>query len=300
MTTLYNRARVNTATAGTGTMTLGAATSNAFFTFAEAGVPDATVVSYVIEDGSDVEIGSGTYTVAGTTLSRTTVTASKIAGVAGTTKLTLSGSAIVYIDALARDIISTNGSSNFVVPLGYHMGIGGTPDLGGWGLGTTVLTVRSSTIAVTEYGTSAADAANNYVGFFDFTATANTLGPNEVAQLFARTKGTTANNRGATLSFATKADGSAAVPVVRMIIDHDGSISIIVSLTTQTLAVLGNTTAGGDITCAGSVIGELVQNLVQGVSIATPASSSVYASDYYEVSSGFALDLISDSILEIG
>lgn len=104
MSSLYNRARVSTATVGTGTMTLGAATSNAFFTFAEAGVPDGTVVSYVIEDGSNVELGIGTYTTSGTTLSRTTVTASKVLGVAGTSKLVLTGSAIVYIDALAADI----------------------------------------------------------------------------------------------------------------------------------------------------------------------------------------------------
>jgi hypothetical protein len=103
MPTLYNRARVNTATAGTGTMTLGSAVSNAFFTFAEAGVPDAAIVSYLIEDGSDVEMGVGTYTLSGTTLSRT-VTASKISGTAGTTKLTLSGSAVVSITALAADI----------------------------------------------------------------------------------------------------------------------------------------------------------------------------------------------------
>jgi hypothetical protein len=111
MTTLYNRARVTTATVGTGTMTLGAAVSAAFFTFAEAGVPDAAVVSYVIEDGTDVEMGIGTYTSAGTTLSRDTVTASKISGTAGTTKLTLSGSAVVFIDALAADIVVAPASS---------------------------------------------------------------------------------------------------------------------------------------------------------------------------------------------
>lgn len=104
MATLYNRARVVTATTGTGTMTLGAAVSAAYFTFAEAGVPNSTVVSYVVEDGTNVEMGVGTYTSAGTTLSRTTVTASKIGGTAGTSKIDLSGSAVVFIDALAADI----------------------------------------------------------------------------------------------------------------------------------------------------------------------------------------------------
>ncbi len=111
MSTLYNRARVNTATTGTGTMTLGSAVSAAYFTFAEAGVANGTVVSYVIEDGTNVEMGIGTYTSVGTTLSRTTVTASKISGTAGTTKLTLSGSAVVFIDALAADITVPPSSS---------------------------------------------------------------------------------------------------------------------------------------------------------------------------------------------
>src|SRR5688572_28666463 len=104
MATLFNRVRMSTATTGTGTITLGSATSNAYFTFDEAGVADATVVSYCIEDGTDVEFGIGTYTASGTTLSRSTVTASKISGTAGTSKIDLSGSAIVFITALAADI----------------------------------------------------------------------------------------------------------------------------------------------------------------------------------------------------
>jgi hypothetical protein len=111
MAKLFNRAKVTTATAGTGTVTLGAASSAAFFTFAEAGVANSDVVTYVIEDGTNVEIGRGTYTSAGTTLSRDTVLISKISGVAGTTKLTLSGSAVVYIDAAAEDIPTAPASS---------------------------------------------------------------------------------------------------------------------------------------------------------------------------------------------
>lgn len=111
MATLFNRARVSTATTGTGTITLGAATSDAYFTFAEAGVPDAAVVSYVIEDGTDVEMGVGTYTSSGTTLSRDTVTASKISGTAGTSKIDLSGSAIVFLTPLAAHICSSTEAS---------------------------------------------------------------------------------------------------------------------------------------------------------------------------------------------
>jgi hypothetical protein len=102
MANLYNRARVSTSTTGTGTLTLGAAIAG-YFTFDEAGVQDADVVPYTIEDGNDFEIGTGTYTASGTTLTRT-VTESKIGGVAGTSAINLSGNATVFITARAEDI----------------------------------------------------------------------------------------------------------------------------------------------------------------------------------------------------
>lgn len=107
MASLGNRVRVNTSTAGTGTVTLGSAFSSAFCTFAEAGITDGQTVPYVIEEGNDFEIGTGVYTSAGTTLTRATVTLSKIAGVSGTTKMTLAGAATVRIDARKEDIQTT-------------------------------------------------------------------------------------------------------------------------------------------------------------------------------------------------
>ncbi len=107
MALLFNRVKMTVSgTPGTGTITLGVAFSNAFLTFAEAGVANTNVVSYVIEDGTDFEIGIGTYTSAGTTLSRDTVTVSKIGGTAGTTKLTLTSAAVVRIDARKEDLLS--------------------------------------------------------------------------------------------------------------------------------------------------------------------------------------------------
>jgi hypothetical protein len=101
MVTLVNRAKVGTATTGTGTVTLGSA-EDGYQTLADAGVVDANVVRYVIEDGSDFEIGTGVYTASGTTLSRT-VTESSNAGSA----LNLSGNAAVFVGATAEDLGTT-------------------------------------------------------------------------------------------------------------------------------------------------------------------------------------------------
>lgn len=155
-----DRARVNTATAGTGTMTLGAAVSDLFCTFAEAGVANGETVFYLIEDGTNFEIGTGVYTTAGTTLTRATVHLSKIAGVAGTTKITLSGAAIVSIVASATFL---NAKADLDSPTFTTAANAPTPTLGDndTSIATTafVQAAKLTVVALTDGATPALDAS---------------------------------------------------------------------------------------------------------------------------------------------
>jgi len=93
-----NRVLVSTATTGTGTITLGAGLAG-YRSFGGAGIANGSIVRYLIIDGNNWEIGTGTYTSSGTTLSRTVQESS--AG--GTTAISLSGGARVGVIAAAQD-----------------------------------------------------------------------------------------------------------------------------------------------------------------------------------------------------
>lgn len=143
MPVFADRVRVKTATTGTGSVSLGAAVDT-FQTFDDGGIPNGATVSYVIEDGSSIEIGTGTYDSGAGTLTRTTVHRSIVSGVAGTSTLNLSGDAEVFVTARAADLAAIaaqavpaglismwSGATVQSIPAGWALcdGTQGTPDL---------------------------------------------------------------------------------------------------------------------------------------------------------------------------
>lgn len=105
MTKLVNRAKITTATTGTGTITLGSAVDG-YQTFAAAGVVNSDVVRYTIEDGDAWEIGSGTYS---------TGTLTRVLDESSTgSLLNLSGDAVVYVTAAGEDIQQPPSEGPFV------------------------------------------------------------------------------------------------------------------------------------------------------------------------------------------
>lgn len=108
-----DRTRVTTATTGTGTMSLGSAVSGCRSfdqAVTDGALASGNTVNYAIEDGSNWEVGQGVFT-SGTpsTLTRATVFASSAGG---TTKITLSGSAQVFIAQVASREASLLVNSN--------------------------------------------------------------------------------------------------------------------------------------------------------------------------------------------
>ncbi len=92
-----DRAKMTTATTGTGAITLVAAVAG-LQTFAAAGAKDGAQYRYVIEEGTAWEIGTGIYSAAGPSLSRAMEKSSTGA------LLNLAGAAVVYATLAAADV----------------------------------------------------------------------------------------------------------------------------------------------------------------------------------------------------
>ncbi|QLF88133.1 peptidase S74-like protein [Methylophilales phage Venkman EXVC282S] len=112
-----DRVKETTTTTGTGTVTLAGASAG-FQSFAAIGNGNTTY--YAITSGNDYEVGLGTYTASGTTLSRTTVLESSNSG----SKITLSGTSDVFCTYPAEKAVVQDSDNTGIAPqLGASNGI---------------------------------------------------------------------------------------------------------------------------------------------------------------------------------
>jgi hypothetical protein len=134
---LADRVKDSTTTTGTGTVTLSGTAPTGYQTFG-AGVGDGNTTYYTISGGLEWEVGIGTYTAAGTTLSRSTVISSSNAG------------SLVVFSAGTKDVFVTYPASR-AMPLSQF----------------------SYSTTATAGGTTTLVASSNYLQYFTGTSNQN-------------------------------------------------------------------------------------------------------------------------------
>lgn len=140
---LANRVQETTTTTGTGTVTLAGAVSS-YQSFAAIGNGNNTY--YTIVSGTAWEVGIGTYTAAGTTLSRDTVLASSAGG---TTKISLTGTSNVFVTYPAERTVYSGNTAALSLPAPSTSGNVVTSD------GTSWISKAPSTVTLTASGSIA-------------------------------------------------------------------------------------------------------------------------------------------------
>jgi hypothetical protein len=160
---LADRVQETTTTTGTGTVTLAGAVSG-YQSFAAVGNGNTTYYTIAAQTGTEWEVGIGTYTSSGTTLSRTTVLSSSNSGSlvnfsAGTKNVFVDYPAgkAVYLDSSNNaSALGTVASATLTNATGLPLttGVTGTLPIGNGGTGQTTANTAFNALAPSQTGNS--------------------------------------------------------------------------------------------------------------------------------------------------
>lgn len=259
--TLANRVRETTTTTGTGTVTLAGAVTG-YQAFSVIGNANTTYYTISGQGTSEFEVGIGTYTLSGTTLSRDTVLASSNGGSlvnfsAGTKDafVTYPSNKAVYLDA------SGNASALGTPASGTVTNLTGTASIN---INGTVGATTATTGAFTTLSATGATTLSSTLGVTGATTILKNGGTGATAGLLLNGGGTattfnidfgsaTANrlymrqnytdNTG-DVKFQYSSDGTMASPIDVLAVKWGGGIAVTGTLSATTGAAVGGATAG--------------------------------------------------------
>jgi hypothetical protein len=206
---LADRVKDTTTTTGTGTVTLSGTAPIGYVSFGTA-IGNGNNTYYTITAGAEWEVGIGTYTSAGTTLSRTTVLASSNAG------------SLVTFSAGTKDVFVT-------YPAGKSVNLDTTSGV----------TIGNNLLALTNTGATTSPSLADAVGYKGLPqnsqTSAYTLALADMGKHISITTG----------GVVIPANGSVAFPIGSAIsIFNNSGSSQTISITTDTLRLAGTATTG--------------------------------------------------------
>lgn len=281
-----------TSTAGTGTLTLTGAVAG-FQTFAAIGSANTTY--YRIKSGNDSEVGLGTYTSAGTTLSRDTVLYSTAGG---TTKITVAAGATVICTYPAGKAVLLNAAGTLVTTLDATIN-GITVGKGAGAIGTNTAVGASALVSNTSgqyctavgLGALSSNSSQWYSTAVGYLAlqTANASGNTAVG--FQAAKATTSGGNNSAFGLSTMEKNTTGV--ANSAFGQGASYTCISGSNNSAfgVAALFSNTAGNNSAFgynAGSAITTGANNVVIGSYTGAAAPISLTGSNYIVLSDGAA------------
>jgi len=132
----------------------------------------------------------------------------------------------IFFPAADTIAFSEGGTEAMRITSAGDLGLGTTsPQVQTWRAGTYLTVANASTRGQIETDAAVADSSSAALGALLFSYSTNTTNHKTVALIEANSEGATANQRGGSLNFYTKANGTAS-PARNMVLDSSGNLGI--------------------------------------------------------------------------